>query len=129
MPLLGDFTYGQFIFHGERQHVFGFLSALDEPEWEDIEARLRQAAFLSDSPSQQEIDRLHRVIAASADSINGHRLVPFPVCPSCGERSVTYGDSEPQGIYEIPSVTFQQYQTLSDSERSRRVEQLWSECA
>ena len=125
MPLLSDFSYGEFIFHGERQRVFGFLSAHDEPAWEDIEARLRRAALLSDSPSCSEIDRFHRVIAAAADSIAGQRLVPMPVCPSCGARA--YGDSDPQGIHEIPGVTFQQYQSLSDSERLRRVEQLWRE--
>jgi hypothetical protein len=127
MPVLSDFSYGEFIFHGERQRVFGFLSAHEEPAWEDIDARLRRAALLGDSPSRPEINRLHRVIAAAADSIAGQRLVPLPVCPSCGARSVAYGDSDPQGIHEIPSVTFQQYQSLSDSERSERVEQLWRE--
>lgn len=127
MPLLGDFSYGEFILHGERQRVFGFLSAHDEPAWEDIDARLRRVALLSDSPSRPEIDRLHRVIAATADSIAGQRLVPFPVCPSCGARSVACGDSDPQGIHEIPRVTFQWYRSLSDAERSRRVEQLWKE--
>jgi hypothetical protein len=129
MPLLGDFSYGQFIFQGERQRVFGYLAALDEPAWEDIDARLRRAALLGNSPSSSEIDHLHRVIAAAADSIAGQQLVPLPVCPLCGARSVAYGDSDPQGIHEIPSVTFQQYQSLSDSERSRRVEQLWRESA
>ncbi|MBK8093779.1 MAG: hypothetical protein IPK32_17835 [Verrucomicrobiaceae bacterium] len=127
MPLLSDFSYGEFIFHGERQCVFGFLSAQDEPAWEDIEVRLRRSALLGDRPTRPQIERLHRVIAVAADSIAGQRLVSFPVCPSCGARSVAYGDSDPQGIHEIPQVSFQQYQSLSDSERSRRVEQLWRE--
>ena len=125
MPLLSDFSYGEFIFHGERQHVFGFLSSYDEPAWSDIEARLSVAASLGDSLTRPQIDRFHRVIAAAADFISGQRLVPFPVCPSCGSRSVTYGDFDPQDIREIPGVTFQQYQSLSDAERSRRIEQLW----
>ena len=127
MPLLSDFSYGEFIFHGERDHVFSFLSAFEEAAWDDIENRLRQAGLLADSPSRQQVQLMHRVIAAAADMISGQRLVPFPVCPSCGSSSVTYGDSEPQGIREIPGVTFNQYQMLSTTERSRRVEQLWTE--
>jgi hypothetical protein len=125
MPVLSDFSYGEFIFYGGREQMFGFLSAHYEPAWEDIAARSRRAAFLGDSPAHSEIDRLHRVIAAAADSIAGDRLVPCPVCPSCGGRSVAYGD--PQGIREIQTVTFQQYQSLSDTERTHRVEQLWRE--
>ena len=129
MPYLGDFNYGAFILHGERDTVFGFLSAPNELTWKDIEARLQQRGLLTTSPTRSAIARLQRVIAASADAINGQRLVPFPVCPSCGSRSVAYGDSKPLDISEVPSVTFGQYQSLSDEMRSQRVEKLWKEFA
>src|SRR5690349_13737073 len=51
MPVLSDFSYGEFIFYGGREQVFGFLSAHYEPAWEDIAARSRRAAFLGDSPA------------------------------------------------------------------------------
>jgi hypothetical protein len=127
MPLLSDFSYGQFIFHGKCNRVFGFLSAHDEPVWEDIRVRLQRAAFLPQSPSRSQIDKLHSVIAGAADSIAGQQLVPFPVCPSCGARTVSYGDSDSQGVHEIPRVSFHGYEKLSDRERSERVEQLWRE--
>ena len=127
MPLLSDFSYGELIFHGERQGVFGFLSSLEEAAWEDVDARLRASVLRSASPSRSEILRLQRVVAAVADPIAGRRLVPFPVCPSCGSRSIVDDESDPRGTGEIPRVTFQHYLSLSDAEKSRRVETLWIE--
>jgi hypothetical protein len=125
MPLLSDFSYGEFILHGERQTIFGFLSAHDEPAWDDIEGRLRRAGLFSASATRLEIDRFQRVIAASADTISGERLVLFPVCPSCGSRSLAYDDSKPQGIRDVPRVTFGEYQLLSDEMRTQKVTELW----
>jgi hypothetical protein len=133
MPVLSDFSYGDFILHGERNCVFGFLSAHNEPAWEDIETRLQRVGLLAASPTRTDIDRFHRVIAASADAISGQRLVPFPVCPSCGSHSVAYGDSMPheigdfirEDIREIPRVTFETYQLLSDATKTERVGELW----
>jgi hypothetical protein len=127
MPLLGDFNYGDFVLHGERNSVFGFLSAHVEPAWEDIEARLRQPGLLGTSPIRSDIDRLHRVIAALADAIGGQRLVPFAVCPSCGSRSVVFGDSKPLGIRGIPRVTFDEYKRLPDAMKSQRLRELWQQ--
>ncbi len=128
MPLLSDFSYGEFIFHGERGGVYGFLLALEEPAWEDIETRLQRVGVLAVSPTQKntkDIDRFHRVIAACSDAIGGQALVPFPVCPSCQSHSIAYGDSTPLGIRDIPRVTFGAYQLLSEAMKTERVGELW----
>jgi hypothetical protein len=39
-PLLSDFAYGDFILHGEKGDVFGFLPALNNSTWEEITSRL-----------------------------------------------------------------------------------------
>jgi hypothetical protein len=129
MPLLSDFSYGEFTFHGEKHAVFGFLSAHEEPAWQDIESRLRQVGLLAISPTRSNIEHFHRVIAASADAISGQQLVPFPVCPSCGARSVAYGDSKQLNIREIPRVTFHKYQSLSNEMKFQRLGELWRQFA
>ena len=70
IPLLGDHSYSQFILHGERGSVFGYLSAYEEPAWEDITARL--GWLFTTSRNRADIDRFQRVIAASADPIGGN---------------------------------------------------------
>ena len=129
IPLLGDQSYGQFIFHGENGSIFGYLSSFEEPAWEDITARLGQAGFVKTSTSPADIGHLQRVIAASADPIGGQRLVLLPVCPGCRSQSVEYGDSKPLDIRQIPSVTFTAYNILLDIDRMQSLRRLWEQCA
>ena len=128
IPLLGDQSYGPFVFHGERGGVFGYLSAFDEPTWEDISERLGRAGLFTASRSPADIDRFQQVVAASADLISGQKLVLLPVCPACRSQSVEYDDSKPLEIREIPGVTFGGYQRLSDESRIEGLRQLWKEC-
>ena len=128
IPLPGDQSYGQFIFHGEKGGAFGLLSAFEEPAWEDIEMRLRRAGMYT-THSRADIDRFQRVVAASADPISGQTLVLLPVCAGCRSQPVEYGDSMPLDIREIPGVTFRGYQLLSDQNRTERIRQLWEICA
>ena len=118
VPLLGDQSYGQFIFHGERGGVFGYLFAFDEPAWEDITDRLRQTRLYITSQNRADSDRFQRVIAASADPVSGQSLALRPVCPSCHSDNILYGDSKPLEIREIPYVTFNAYQRLSDEQKT-----------
>jgi hypothetical protein len=126
IPLLGDQTYGQFIFHGEKGSVFGYLSASEEPAWEDITERLERAGLLTTPRSRPDIEHLQRVIAASADPINGETLLLYPICPGCRSRSVEYGDSRPSDTREIPGVTFRDYHALSEQNRTESLRQLWA---
>ena len=128
-PLLGDQSYGQFIFHGEKGNAFGYLSSFEEPAWGDITERLGRAGLFTGSRSRTDIDRFQRVIAASADPITGQKLVLLPVCPGCHSQSVEYGDSKPLNVREVPGVTFRDYHALSDQSRTERLRQLWEECA
>jgi hypothetical protein len=129
MPLLGDQSYGQFIFHGDKGDVFVYLPAFEEPAWDDITKRLKDAGLFADSADGPEIDRFQRVIAASADSIRRQTLELFPSCPRCHSDSVSYGDSKPLGIHEIPRVTFDKYQLLSDEQKTTRLCELWRQLA
>ncbi len=125
MPLLAGQSYGQFIFRGDKGDVFGYLSAFEESAWEDITKRLKDAGLFSDSGSRTEIERFQRVIAASADPIRRQKLELFPSCPRCHSDSVSYGDSKPLRIHEIPRVTFCEYQLLSDDQKTTRLCELW----
>jgi hypothetical protein len=133
IPLLGDMSYGLFVLHGERGGVFGYLSAFECPSFEDIHSRL-----LTITGQQQftraEISRFQEVMAGCADEISGQPLGLNPVCPFCRSRDVDYGGSRPheigdferQDIREIRSVTFGQYELLSEQKRTDRLRELWS---
>ena len=129
IPALGDQSFGQFIFHGVNGSAFGFLSALEEPVWNDIEARLRGAGLFTTPDSRRQIEHLQRVVAASADPIGGQTLLLYPICPGCRSRSIDYGDSDPLEIREVPGVTFRQYQLLSEDRKTESLQKLWTQCA
>lgn len=126
IPLLGDQSYGQFILHGEKGGVFGYLCAFEEPAWEDITNKLRQLGFFTDLPTR-DITRFQRAIAVSADQISGQKLDLFDVCPSCKSHSIDVWDSKPQGIVEIPTVSFNDYNRLPNEERIEKLGELWKQ--
>ena len=129
IPLLGDQSYGDFIFHGEKGSAFGLLLVAEEPAWKDIEDRLLRAGLFTTHRTHAEIEHFQRVVAASADPINGQTLLLYPICPGCRSRAIEYGDSKALDIREIPGVTFRGYHALSDQNRTERLRQQWEECA
>lgn len=128
MPLLGDQSYGQLILFGEKGSVFGYLCTFTERAWENINERLRREGLLPFSKDREDL-RLQRVIAALADAINGEKLSVYPICPSCRSDSITYGDSKPLNVREIPIVTFHDYRSLPDAQKTEKLDELWWRCA
>lgn len=127
IPLLGDFSYGQLILHGTRGAVFGYLSALGCPAFEDIRSRLLAIAGWREFP-RSEISRFQEVMASCADEIGGQPLGLEPVCPFCRSAAVDcYGDSKPVATDEIRGVTFTGYQSLSDSAKTQKLAELWKQ--
>ncbi len=128
VPLLGDQSYGEFIFHGESGTSFGLLRTSEEPAWNDIADRLRRAGLFT-SATRPEVEHFQRVVAASADHINGQTLLLYPICPGCRSRSIEYGESKPLDVRTIPTVSFRDYHLLSDTEKLEGLRQLWKECS
>lgn len=123
MPLLSDFSYGEFIFAGRGVH--GYLNGITEPAWDDIDARLRAQGLMADSATNEQIRRMQEVIAVLADPLGGQRLASRPLCANCGSRDVAYGDAAPGSFHELPAVTFEEYKSLSDDQRNWRVANTW----
>jgi hypothetical protein len=126
IPLLDDFSYGSFVLHGENGGVFGFLTSLECPPWEDIESRLQTITGQRKFTSPADISRFQAVIASCADDIEGQPLHLTPVCPFCRSHSLEYGDSRPLDSRRIPAVTFTEFQSLSDSSKMQRLAEFWN---
>src|SRR3954468_17629194 len=124
IPLLGDQSHGQFIFHGEKGGVFGFLFAIEEQAWKDMDERLGRAGLFLSPPAGPDIEHFQRVLAACADPINGQKLLVYPICSGCGSRAIDSWDSKPLNVGEIPSVSFRDYQLLSDHKKMERLREL-----
>jgi hypothetical protein len=106
--------------------VFGYLSAFECPSWEDIEARLLKISGLKDFSSRKTSTRLQEAIASCADKIEGQHLGLRPVCPSCRSQNLSYGDANQLKPHSIPTVTFTEFQSLSDSAKNQRLTEFWN---
>jgi hypothetical protein len=126
IPLLGDFSYGQFVLHGERGGVFGYLSAFECPSFEDIHSRLLVIAGQQEF-TRAESSRFQEVMASCADEISGQPLGLEPVCPFCRSHDLNYGDSKPLDDGEIRVVTFTGFQSLSDTAKTQKLTELWKQ--
>jgi hypothetical protein len=127
MPLLSDFSYGEFLFHGRGVH--GFLDGLSEPAWDDIGGRLVDQQLMPETPGTGQISRMQKVVAAMSDPIDGQQLVNHPVCSHCGSGDVSYGDNFPGEFHELPAVTYTAYQRMTDAQRNLAVATAWREFA
>lgn len=125
MPVLSDFDYGEFVFHGRAVH--GYLNAITEPVWDDIVARLRAKGLLPEKSTDDEHMRMRAVMAALADRIGGQPLFEHPICPHCNSHDVANGDSTAGGYHELPTVTFAVYTALTDEQRDAIVADAWKQ--
>lgn len=125
MPVLSDFDYGEFVFHGRAVH--GYLNAITEPAWDDIAARLRAMGLLPGESVDDERTRLRAVVAALADRIGGQPLFEHPVCPHCSSHDFANGDSAAGGYHDLPAVTFAIYAALTEEQRDAIVADAWKQ--
>ena len=153
VPLLSDFAYGEFILKSEDGKVFAYLNGIVEKNFDLIsktlkelgedrkhrEMRIGKYGFLSTlwaniKPKREEdyylpgsyLDRLQWTIAHCADEIGGQRLTTHFVCPNCQSKNVLYGDAVVVKDDEIPIVTFDTCNALSESEKKERVREIYN---
>ena len=128
IPLLGDFSYGEFLFQTEDGAEFGYAAAILEPAWEAVSEIVTHALGIDLKKVSPAIDRYHAVMRRCADPIGGKRFTDdFPICPICLKPMRNYGDSRVSHDATIPSVSYSRFMELSSDERSGLVIRYWKE--
>ena len=126
IPLLNDFTYGEFILHGERGGVFGYLSAFTCPLFKDIHSRLLTIAGCQEFTSAESA-RFREILACCADELDGQPLGLPSVCPFCRSQNLNYHDRRPLNDDLIRVVTFIGFESLSDKAKMEKLSDLWQQ--
>jgi hypothetical protein len=109
MPSLSDFSYGQFIWSGERGTGFAYFDACDSPIFEHIKSVMKRAVGYPTSPTHEDTDRFHFVVAGCARKIEGQKLVPHHVCPTCRSRNVSPDDNEPVADCQVEDASYDEF--------------------
>lgn len=109
-PQLGDQSYGQAIFRGERGTVYAYFNAIDSTVFEYLRSVL---------PAQRKGDRLFATCAHLADAIEGQRLSTTIVCPHCSSTNIAWWGGKITGSCELPAASFSAFMSLSEPERRK----------
>lgn len=152
VPLLSDFSYGEFILKSEDGKAFAYMNSIEEKNCDFISNMLKKFAndkenrelrkgnygFLSvlwakikparDKdyyPTNAYINKLQWTIAHCADEINGQKLTTHFTCPVCHSKNVLYGDAVAINDDEIPIVTFDVFNAMSESDKIEKVYQTY----
>jgi len=114
-PQLGDFSYGEFIFYGERGSVQAYFQAIDNPVWNFLKK------VLGDHGTRPALGpTLQAACAHFADPIEGQALINHIVCPLCFSTKMDWYGGDVAGSVEVLPVSFESFQSLSEPERHRR---------
>jgi hypothetical protein len=121
-PELGDFTYGQFLFTGERGTVQAYLEAIGHPVWAILEAA---------APTVNDDAELGRFVQAAsaffADPIDGQRLRNHHVCPNCLSQNLASWGGRKLGEADVAVVSFSRFAALSEQDQLRAVETFYAD--
>jgi hypothetical protein len=121
-PYLSDFSYGEFLFTGEKGNVFAYFNAIGHPVWEFV-----KSAFPSggDDRGRKALGaRIQAGCAYIADPVNGQQLVDQHVCPMCQSRNWEWWGGERVGWIEVADVTYKNFLSQPETERRRVILEL-----
>ena len=118
-PKLGDFSYGSFVFYGEKGGVSGYFQALENPVWDFMTTVFKK----NGSGRQADCDYGDRIQAACAhfaDAIKGQRLCNNQVCPRCYSANIEEV-CKLNEIVEVHEVSHVEFLSLPASVRRQKV--------
>lgn len=119
-PWLGDFSYGSFLFAGEKGRVFGYGSALNHPVWDFLESVLVKHGSGKQADRDHAV-RLQAAFAHFADWIRGQELCLHDVCPECRSSQVDLWPAEYIGTMDVDEVSYSDFLSLPESVRRQKV--------
>jgi len=110
-PLLGDFSYGEAIFHtADGKHCAGV----------DAFGPFAQRVYALFKSNNHKPGTFWEVLASLADPIAGQPLTTSIHCPNCGSKNLaSWGGSE-VGSLQVPAASFALASELTDKELVER---------
>lgn len=130
IPLLSDFSYGEFIAKGQSGKGFVYLNAFKEKAWGVIDEIIKSSRSHDKNKEYEESECFQKVVGQCIDTIDGEEfsIISDPVCPKCLSRKIDYDDRDIIDFHEIPEATFNGIVNMEEDERKIFIEKLWSNC-
>lgn len=121
-PKMSFDTYGEFLLRSKGGEL-AYLNAISDPVYQEVDDLLNQLPELQGKSALMLSEFLRKVFGVACDSDtqgNSFSIGGDPVCPSCGDRNISYWEATEPPEYleqEWPPVTHVKWSSLSDSEK------------
>jgi len=127
---IGSGSYGEFLLRSEGEGVEAYLDALSDKTYDEVDKLLEAHPMLVGMSAFKRAEILRSVYGAIAcdpdQHGNSYVIDGHPRCPTCGSREIeSWEFTDPIEFVEldIPPVTHQLWNSLSDEEKINRVGQ------
>jgi hypothetical protein len=130
IPLLSDFSYGEFIAKGQFGKGFVYLNSFEEKAWTVIDEIIKSLRSKDKNKEYEESGYFQKVVGKCIDKTDEEEfsIVSGPICPKCLSHKIDYDDREIIDFHEIPEATFNVLMNLKEEERKKFVEKIWFDC-
>lgn len=128
-PEIAPHAYGEFLLRSEGRGDVAYLNALTDSSYKEVDNILQQNLLgIHEDPQRRAkmLQAIYGAVACDSDSEgNIFKIGLHPICPMCGYQVMkSWQVTEPVEFIEllIPSVTHSFWDSLSESEKMKRVD-------
>ncbi len=122
VPLLSDFSYGDFIYSSQDGKKHRFFESLNNKTWNFVEK------IVSDDYrySNHSGDIIQMIIGRVADKDQSVKFFQNrkTICPECGENVCHVFINDIVGFVEVEEMTFHSFEKLSTKEKAKEVKSI-----
>ena len=122
VPLLGDFSYAEFIYQTENGNSYSYVSAITNPAWERVKAIFKESTDINLAKNDDSIRIYQNVLICIADPYDeNHYTTSFPLCSECGGKITEYNDSEILFDKQIQDASWDRFLALTKTDQTDEV--------
>lgn len=126
VPLLSDFTYGEFIYSSIDGKEFRYYNSLDCETWNFIDKTVSE--YLGKKNREEIGTIIQKIIGLVADRQNPDIYFTQDIhCPKCHSKVESVNDNNKTGLKEFEILTFNNFTKLIESEKRKLIFRLSSE--
>lgn len=130
VPLLSDFSYGEFIGNSRSGRAFVYLNAFEEKAWDVIKEIVNGLSSNKMIADKKRAEQFQRIVGKCMDKIDGEEfsMTEGFVCPKCLSNKIDYDHNDAVDFCEIKNASFDCFLNMKEQERINFVENLMLEC-
>lgn len=131
---VGMFGYGEFLLRSLRSDIFSYLYAIDDITYSEVSRLAKSDSRLVSFNESKKSEIFQEIVGLAydfEDKDGQFKIGLLPLCPVCGTRNIKkYNSMESPEfkVIEVPTVTSEKWQKLSNGKKSKLVYNAITNC-